>query len=472
MLRQLSYMLASLFIRLFTTVFVFVVLARVWGPSSFGRFMYPFTIATLIVMLVDYGFGLQLVRDVGRSPAQVVEIVRRAGATKLLLTVVAITVTAVTQHWVSETPSDQMLLWILSIAAIANSYGLFLNLPFRGVGRFDLEAKTTAVANLVLFICVAAAAATGEGPLMVASIFAGARVLYAAIAARAYLTVIGVHPFRGLHLREGFAGLMSGFPFGVHVVLGTLYFQLDTVLVQHYLGAHAVGVYQAGIRLMMGGMIFADGLSGVYLPRVSSTTTNSQEVVRMGRAATRQLVLLGCAGLTLLALAAAPTTRLFYGAKYAALAPLLPLFGVVLFLRYAAAAHGVILTVTDRQSVRAIAVTLAALANVLLNILLIPTQGLLGAVVAAALTHVLLDAIYVVVAWKDCHDSLFDARAIAGLGIAALIIAGSWASRNSAAMSALLLCVGVFVPAALATSGLQTVWAKLRIAVLKTQSAT
>src|SRR6266513_586501 len=138
-------MLASLVVRLLTNVFVFVVLARVWGPREFGEFMYPFTVATLLVMIVDYGFGLQLVRDVGRSPHRVQDLVHSATGTKLLLTVGTVVLLGVAGRRLAPDTSQQWLLWLLLAAAGANSFGLFFSLPFRGLGRFELETRATLV---------------------------------------------------------------------------------------------------------------------------------------------------------------------------------------------------------------------------------------------------------------------------------------------------------------------------------------
>ena len=60
-------MLASTILRFINAVLLFLIMARFWGPETFGIFMYPYVLAGIIVILIDYGFNLQLVRDVGRN---------------------------------------------------------------------------------------------------------------------------------------------------------------------------------------------------------------------------------------------------------------------------------------------------------------------------------------------------------------------------------------------------------------------
>ena len=41
--------------------------------------------------------------------------------------------------------------------------------------------------------------------------------------------------------------------------------QMDTLMVQHYLGAPYVGLYQAGMRILLGALLVGDALNSVYL---------------------------------------------------------------------------------------------------------------------------------------------------------------------------------------------------------------
>src|SRR5690242_4202399 len=82
-------------VRLLSSLALFVVLAHVWGPATFGVFTYPYALAAILVRIVDYGFTLQIARDVGRAPECTHEIVGRAIDSKLILIVPTLVVTGV-----------------------------------------------------------------------------------------------------------------------------------------------------------------------------------------------------------------------------------------------------------------------------------------------------------------------------------------------------------------------------------------
>ena len=65
MLTKTTYMLVAMAARLLSTVGAFLLIARAWTPEQFGVFMYPYALAAVLSRIVDYGFALQLARELG-----------------------------------------------------------------------------------------------------------------------------------------------------------------------------------------------------------------------------------------------------------------------------------------------------------------------------------------------------------------------------------------------------------------------
>lgn len=421
MFKDMYYMLASSLLRFLTGVAVFVILARAWGVKEFGAFMYCYTISMLAVILVEYGFSLQVVRDVAREPERVKEIVGRAFTVKTLLTAALLLMTAAAIPIMHLHGRLVTLIWLLLGAAIASSFGMLFNLPFRGLGRFRIETRVVMISNLVLLIIVLALVFMGFGLVPVACGFLLSRLLYFALSWNAYARYTGGFELPRADGRQVLSSLRTGLPFGVHVALATLYFQVDTLLIHHFLGAEGVGIYQAGIRIVMAGLILADVLTNVYLPRLSMSESRAG-LVEIGTRMTRHLVFIGAIGSTVMVIFAEWIVQLLYGKGYSLVAHFLPLLAVVFFLRYFAASHGCLLTVANRQVIRAIGVSIALVSNITLNLVLIPRLGLMGAVYTSIITHVVLDAIYVLFAWRQVRSLMIEWRVTLML---ALILLGN-----------------------------------------------
>ena len=142
MFRDSVFSLITTVVRLATGVVLFVVLAHVWGPERFGVFMYPFTIAGILVKLVDYGFLLQVARDVGRRTSEAHATMNRALGAKLSLVVPAVAVAYVVALVMPGAKGFGPLLAFMMVDALCTSFVQFFCIPLRALGRF--EAGTTA----------------------------------------------------------------------------------------------------------------------------------------------------------------------------------------------------------------------------------------------------------------------------------------------------------------------------------------
>jgi O-antigen/teichoic acid export membrane protein len=420
--RDSIYSLISTVVRLATGVVLFVVLAHVWGPEKFGLFMYPFTIAGILVKLVDYGFLLQVARDVGRRTSEAHATMNRALGAKLALVVPAVAVAYVIALVMPGTKGFAPLLVFMMVDAIGTSFVQFFCIPLRALGHFDREARVASLSNGLVFVSVVATVLTGHGPMMAAAVMAGTRAACLFLPWNAYRRLLGAAP-RPLFEQQALrASLWIGFPFCVHATVATLNLQMETLMVQRYLGAGSVGLYQAGMRILLGAVLVGDALNGVYLSAMARMTHDRAELTRLGERMTRQLLTVGLLGFGCILATGPLVVRLLFGGKYDALAPLLPYFGLLTFIRYGGVSYGTLLTLSDRQAVRVAAVCGMTVLGLGLNALLIPPFGLMGAIVSAVLGHCVLYAVYVYAARKDVGGFLIDRRSAVLLCLAGAVV--------------------------------------------------
>jgi O-antigen/teichoic acid export membrane protein len=420
--RDSVFSLITTIVRLATGLVLFIVLAHVWGPERFGTFMYPFTIAGILVKVVDYGFLLQATREVGRDLSGAHATMTRAHGAKLLLVIPAALAAYVITFLLPGDETFGAILAIMLVDAVANSFALLLNVPLRAHRRFDEEARIAALGNALVFTAVASAVLAGFGPLAAAGVMASCRATSLLISWSAYRRLLGAAPDVLLEKQALRTSLWTGLPFGVHATVGTLNLQVDTLMVQHYLGAGSVGLYQAGMRILLGSLLVADALNGVYLSAMARTSQDRDALTRLGERMTRQLLTVGLFGFGCMLVAGPWVVRLLFGGRYDALAPLLPLFGLLAFIRYGGVSYGTLLTLADRQMVRVLAVCGVMVLSLTLNALLIPRLGMTGAVISSIIGHLVLYGVYVSAARKDVGGFLVDRRSGALLCMACAIV--------------------------------------------------
>jgi O-antigen/teichoic acid export membrane protein len=399
MFKNTGFMAASTLVRLLSSMVLFIALARVYGPEEFGRFFYNFTLASMFLLLLEYGFGPQLLREIGRAPEQAPAIMGRVFIAKLLLTaLVALLVLAYFLALPARLP-DLPLFGLLMLSVLLASFGDFFLIAFRGLGKFHEETKIATASSVLHFALIFGLAAGGAGLLQLALGFIASRLLGLFWSWRAYRRIVGPMALRGQGVASGLATLRGSFAYAMDAGFTNFFLQVDTLIVNHYLGAAAVGVYQAGMRFLQGAMQFAPVLANVYLPAISAQLGQPAQLARLARKLNWQLLGLGVAGWLGFALLGGPVTAVVYGSKYTGLAPLWPYIGLLMLVRYIAASQGVLLTATGAQSVRVWAQLVACCVLFGSAPALIGRFGLTGMLIALSLTALTLLCIYSATLW-------------------------------------------------------------------------
>lgn len=388
-------MALSTALRLLTGVVVFIVMARTWGPEKFGSFMYAFTVTSLIGLVVDYGFGQQLMREIGHNRNNTRESMAGVLAAKLMLTggVAVLCAIAFMTPWVQFQSAG--LFWILLATCVLASFAETYSCVFRGLGQYHEETIIAAWVNFLHFGVVLALLWMGFGVIAIALVFLASRLLFLLMSWRTYERIApSNHEAEMAWLAKGLNNLRGGLPFAAEAGFTNFQSQADTLIVHYFLGPVAVGVHQAGLRLMQGANTFAQVLSNVYLPPMAKQRGDASGLKHLANKLFLQMLMLGVASLAVFGFGASVITHTLYGEKFQQLTALMPWFGVLLLLRYIAASHGVTLSAVGLQSTRVAAISTALVALFLSAYFLLPRFELLGMLCASIIAIICLYFVY------------------------------------------------------------------------------
>ncbi len=386
----------STVLRLLTGTVVFIILARAWGPEPFGVFMYAFTLTSLASLLADYGFAAQLMREVAKAPDQLGRLFASVTSAKLMILALLLPLAVAATLWRGGGGDAVAVFWLLLVGGLVGSFAESYIAVFRGLSRFHEETVIMVWVNLLHVATICALLWLGSGVLGVAWGILASRVLFLLMSWRAYRRLRPELPgFQAGSAAQGWQYLKSGFPFAAESGFTNFQSQADTLIVNYFLGPAAVGVYQAGLRLMQGANSFAQVLSNVYMTTMAGKLDDASLLRHFGNRLFYQMLLIGALCFLVFTLGAAPITALLYGAKYAALVELMPWFGLVLLARYVAASHGVILSAIGMQTHRVLAIAGALTVLFGATALLVPRLGLKGMLLSSLCAVVALDLLYI-----------------------------------------------------------------------------
>lgn len=376
--------------RLGSVLVLFVLLARNVSVYEFGLFSKCFGVAAILGFLVDFGFAQSLLRDIPREPDKALAHISAGLSLKLAISmVVIIAVPLLLLAFPSEHNPVGLQVMLVGYA-VMNSFSEFYGVSLRATGRYTEESKLQGLYAVLLVLTLV---------LVRPGIYEAAFILL--LLKLLHLTLMQ----RIVSRRIGRVSLLMspaswrrtatrGTPYAADAGVTNISANIDVIILASIMGPTIAGTYQAGQKLTQGLNAFALVLSNVYLPQLSRTDPSTASF--RTTAIKLCLLMVGCGGFGALVLAFFPSeiVGFLYGRAFDALTPILPMFGLLLLMRYINGSAGIMLTALGMQKIRVIANT-ASLATLLAaSVLLIPTYGLPGMVYSLLISAAIISSLY------------------------------------------------------------------------------
>lgn len=342
----------STVMRLGFGMLTFVIIARMLGPTAFGELMLWLSVAILLSLVSNFGHTPYLLKEIGAQPERASTLIAEILIARGVLSLVVFAATAIVVGFWFGLPS--LLLMVLLLAAVqADGLSEVFNVGFRATNNFGAETRlATLFAGFHCAVMVCALWFFGPSPLIAAIAFCTSRWIALSVLSyvqRDYLRATAV-----VSIRDALAKLRATVSYGTDFALQSLFGQVDSVVLNAFLGPIAVGVFQAGMRLFTGGAQAAVVLANVFLPRAAAAAKSDPQRFRSESIVVQwAFVSVGLLFGLCLASGSNLIVDVLYGEEYAELQNVLPWLGLLFFVRFFAASWGVVLTSAGAQSYRA-----------------------------------------------------------------------------------------------------------------------
>jgi O-antigen/teichoic acid export membrane protein len=393
-LKNIAFMGASTVIRLCFGTLTFVLLARLLSPNSFGVLMLWLSVATLMAMVTNFGFTPYLLREIGVKPESAIEVMNEVFTSKLLISS-AILLLAICALPFLNTDIRWIFLALL-LAMLTDSITDFLNVGYRVTNRYASETRIATIASVTQFGIVAGAV------LYASNVFSAALAFLLSRTCILIITLINQRDYfaqlQPASIDRAFYRLRHGMNYAFDYGLQGLIGQIDSVVLNHFVGPVAVGVHQAGMRIFLAGSQISNVLGNVFIPRIAGNIGKTTQFNHEAQHLQTAFFGTGATFGLCLAVAADPIVRVLFGNQFTTLTTLLPWFGFLFFVRFFAAAYGILLIAAGKQSIRAKTNLLHWIVILLCAFGLVPRLGNLGWILALTAGNILLACIYFIAA--------------------------------------------------------------------------
>ena len=366
----------------------FAYLARILGPTDFGNLEFALAIIFFFTLLVDCGLSQYGAREIAKNKEGVARFTTHIIFMRCLYAVVAFGLLAILVMFIDKpwTVKRLILLYGLTLFALPG----ILSFAFQG---YDLM-HYVALASIIRWSIFAASVfllIRGPDQTWIIPVIEGAAIACVGVF---YLFVFS-YRFGSLRQRISYTSAFSIFrealPMGASELVWALKVYLATVLLGILVGGPEVGWFGAAHRIVISLHTFVWLYFFNLLPSIARCTQGPLETLQRLTQTSIQLtawsaIFLGIVGTTF----AEPLIRVIYGSQYhegvAAFRVLIWLIPLALMsghFRYALIAYG-------RQQLEFMSAACGAGLNILLNLFLIPSFGMIGAGWALVSSEVLI----------------------------------------------------------------------------------
>ena len=391
--------------RLISGFFLIFILARLLPLSDFGILTYSLVFANLIVLIIEYGYNLKLSKDTAKNINDISILTSTAIKVKISLLIVVIIVLSIL--WIFEYPDPAIykILFILSIASVINSFANHFLIPYRSIDKFEIEAKYVFLNNMLLFIFVSLVAYFSRDVISIALGILCVRIVFSLFTVRRFIKDFGL-TFSTINL---LSELKQAFPYALHIAVGTMYLNIDTIILREYVSNAEIGIYQAGMRAMVVATMGLEILNSVLIPKLSSLVAEKKDQLIKLSTKFNLLTIMGGIVIALIVnIFSNQLIYLVYGEKFLRLSDYVIYFSIIIFLRYFGVIYGALLTISDKQKIRTYGVLFTLLFITIVDLFVIPTYELYGALYTLIAAHIILNTIYFYFAYKEYRTSFFN----------------------------------------------------------------
>lgn len=391
--KSVSLMILDNIANKFISLLIAIFLARYLGVSGYGNYIFITTYALFFGVFIDLGINVVVVREISKNRERAEELIANSIGIKLTLFVLAFLLAFSLINLLGYPSEIKIGVLIALLSLIFTSLVPLLVTIFQADLEMEYPAFVDFVSKLVLLV----------GTLLIVYEKGGLLILVLAVLLSSITGFVLLYLFslRKIHVGVGFnkkvwREILSPAVFlGLSGVFSSVVLRVDTILISLIKGNIEVGYYAPPSQLTDAVTLIPIAFVTVLFPLLSTySKTSKQALATSFRLAIRYMLALSIPMAFGTMLLSNRIITSIYGALFSPSSPVLVIMVWCDILYFCIIITDCLLISLDKQRNTFTAMGIGALSNILLNLLLIPPFGLIGASIALLLSYVLITILY------------------------------------------------------------------------------
>lgn len=405
----------------------FLFLARVMMPERTGIFFLVTSIITMFSVLTDLGLTSVVIREIAKHTDDIERIVHRAVGLKLLLTILAVTIVFVASFLFHYDSQITKLIWVTIVVMVLDAFALLCYGILRGSQQLRYEAAGILMGQSVTILIGTISLIVHPDVVWLIIALIGGSLTNFVVAMIQVVRRYGLQMFfPEWNKRAMWTLLKIMTPFALAGIFTKVYSTLDVVLISKLLDTAAVGIYSVAFKFTYAFQFLPLSFSAALYPSLSSTIESNKDATAKTFSRAVWYILLIATPIVFGVWLVAPEMVRLTGHGYLQSTAVLRALIFVLFPSFLEIPFGALLNASDRQSSRMKILGAAMIVNAVLDVLLIPVFGLIGAVIGSISSYsvmIIIEMILVTRFLPNIFNKHF-LRTIVGVFASGLVMLG------------------------------------------------
>lgn len=377
-------------------IFIFIMFfTRKVGVEQFGLYSYIITYCGLWDVFMDFGMQIYITRKISiKGPKDKIIDLDQDLLFKLLVVLMGFSLAIVIAKFIIGSANELLLISIAVGSYAINSINSFFYAILRGLGQLKVEAVTSFLNKLIYILL---------GFMLLLNNY-GVKGVYISLLLSSLLSfiIVQIYLIYNYKLRLAFEidnilnkaiklfkSTIVLFSINIFTMI---YFKIDVLMINQYMGEYAVGVYSAAYRLMENFQIIPSAIITALFPALTRAVQGNEHDLKL-KYFINVFLFLWNIGLVVVStgwLYSKQAILIVFGENYnESIWPFkyLLIALLIMYLNYIMT-HVVIAEYNEKKY--SIFVLICALINISLNAVLIPVFGVTGAIIATIFTEITL----------------------------------------------------------------------------------
>jgi len=391
-----------------------VILARYLGPSGFGVFSTAFSLAAIFIPLAGFGISQYWLKEFGKDGYLAIGQVSPSLKLIVINTTLIISLIAL---WGLFGPHEDPLKYTILIMSFYVAGPVLLELM---AIKLQLEEKYTKVAllqiapHLFRFCLILAILLLADSYLTIINI------AFVYVLVSIFLVVFGI--IMMLKFAEGVVDLKGhksfsniesselvqikhiihgSWPFALAGVFQFIYFQSDIILLNYMVGSEVAGIYYSAFIVIVLVAFPSVVYQKFFLPKIHRWANHDHDLFyKFFKRGNVVMLVLGLLAMVVVWLLAPYAVPILFGKEYGHSIELLYILSASLPVVFFASSPGAALSTKNHMRTKVKIMAMVAIFNIILNIVLIPSYGSVGAAIATVLSNFTLALFYYFISMK------------------------------------------------------------------------